>query len=65
MVRLRHLPLASTDWWNDMRLMPLLLLLPPPLCVCPGTIYANELNPSRLKSISANLSRLGVTNTGQ
>jgi 16S rRNA C967 or C1407 C5-methylase (RsmB/RsmF family) len=33
--------------------------------VCPGTIYANELNPSRLKSISANLSRLGVTNTGQ
>lgn len=28
-----------------------------------GTIYANELNPSRLKSISANLSRLGVTNT--
>lgn len=29
-----------------------------------GTIYANELNPARLKSISANLSRLGVTNTG-
>ncbi|WIA08327.1 hypothetical protein OEZ85_007769 [Tetradesmus obliquus] len=27
-----------------------------------GTIFANELNPSRLKSISANLSRLGVTN---
>lgn len=33
---------------------------------CPaGTIYANELNPARLKSISANLSRLGVTNTGE
>jgi 16S rRNA C967 or C1407 C5-methylase (RsmB/RsmF family) len=30
-----------------------------------GTIYANELNPARLKSISANLSRLGVTNTGR
>jgi hypothetical protein len=28
-----------------------------------GTIFANELNPARLKSISANLSRLGVTNT--
>jgi ribosomal RNA methyltransferase Nop2 len=35
-------------------------LLPPP---CAGTIFANELNPARLKSISANLSRLGVTNT--
>jgi hypothetical protein len=34
--------------------------LPPP---CAGTIFANELNPARLKSISANLSRLGVTNT--
>lgn len=31
--------------------------------MCTGTIFANELNPSRLKSISANLSRLGVTNT--
>eukprot|EP00882_Tetradesmus_deserticola_P030057 GHRQ01033716.1.p1 GENE.GHRQ01033716.1~~GHRQ01033716.1.p1 ORF type:complete len:168 (+),score=60.63 GHRQ01033716.1:499-1002(+) len=28
-----------------------------------GTIFANELNPARLKSISANLSRLGVANT--
>ncbi|KAF8072519.1 NOP2A [Scenedesmus sp. PABB004] len=27
-----------------------------------GTIFANELNPARLKSIAANLSRLGVTN---
>ena len=33
-------------------------------CLSAGTIYANELNPARLKSISANLSRLGVTNTG-
>lgn len=31
--------------------------------VCTGTIFANELNPQRLKSIGANLSRLGVTNT--
>jgi 16S rRNA C967 or C1407 C5-methylase (RsmB/RsmF family) len=30
-----------------------------------GTVFANELNPQRLKSISANLSRLGVTNTGE
>jgi hypothetical protein len=27
MVRLRHFPLPSTDWCNDMRLMLLLLLL--------------------------------------
>lgn len=44
------------------------VLLVPTCClaICPaGTIYANELNPARLKSISANLSRLGVTNTGE
>ena len=27
-----------------------------------GVIYANELNPARLKSITGNLSRLGVSN---
>lgn len=28
-----------------------------------GILFANELNPKRLKSITANLSRLGVSNT--
>jgi hypothetical protein len=28
-----------------------------------GMIFANEINPQRLKSVTGNLQRLGVTNT--
>lgn len=28
-----------------------------------GMIFANEINPLRLKSVTGNLQRLGVTNT--
>ncbi len=28
-----------------------------------GTVFANEVNPQRLKSVQGNISRLGVTNT--
>lgn len=31
--------------------------------VSPGIIYANELKVPRLKSLTANLQRMGVTNT--
>lgn len=27
-----------------------------------GTVFANEINPQRLKSVQGNISRLGVTN---
>ena len=39
--------------------VPPLLLLPP----LPGTIFANEINKDRLKSIQGNIYRLGITNT--
>ena len=29
-----------------------------------GTVFANEINKDRLKSLTANLQRMGVTNTG-
>lgn len=29
----------------------------------PGVIFANEMKEQRLKSLTANLSRMGVTNT--
>jgi ribosomal RNA methyltransferase Nop2 len=28
-----------------------------------GMVFANEINPDRLKSLTANLQRMGVTNT--
>ncbi len=30
-----------------------------------GKVIANEINPDRLKSLTANLQRMGVTNTGE